>query len=96
MALPTSLREVGAALALCWLAACAGGPVAQSPDCAAYVACVQAEDKAAGRATDLARFAAGGPCWGNEDIGALCTRACGKALDRIAAREPGAPRECSR
>lgn len=76
------------------LAGCWGPPVAQAPECRAWVACVRAQDEARGETTDLERFVEGGFCWNNSTLAEGCTTACGRALERVRAREPGAPPEC--
>lgn len=77
------------------LAGCLGGPVAQTPGCAAYVACVQAVDATTAATTNLDRFLPGGACWVNGETGESCTTGCERALDRIRARSPGVPAECA-
>lgn len=75
-------------------AGCWGGPVPQSAECAAYVQCIEAIDRAAGQTTDLDRYVEGGACWDNPELAHGCTRSCVRALDRLRAREPTRPAEC--
>ncbi|MBK7078280.1 MAG: hypothetical protein IPH44_39055 [Myxococcales bacterium] len=97
MRLPTFVGGITAAFA----AACWGFPVDQSTECAAYVRCIEAIDRAASAAsgtpqvTDLDRYQDGGACWGNPELGKGCTTSCRRALDRLRAREPALPVECA-
>ncbi len=81
-------------LGLLGLAACWGGPVEQSPACAAYVRCIQAIDVAAGQTTDLDRYVVDGTCWGNPTLGEGCTRSCERALERLRT-DPSLPAGCA-
>ncbi|MDP3233206.1 MAG: hypothetical protein Q8S33_38575 [Myxococcales bacterium] len=69
------------------LAGCWGNPVAQAPQCQAYVACIRGLDADAGQTTDLERFVEGGTCWNNPLFGDGCTTACTRALARLQDRE---------
>lgn len=77
------------------LAACAA-PVSQTPDCAAFVACVEATDAARGTSTDLLRFEPEGDCWGSEAGAEICDRACANGLAFHATRFPDQAEACTR
>lgn len=77
------------------LSACFGSPVDQAPQCARYVACVEALDVAEGATTDLTRYAQGGGCWANAATAEFCTTSCGRGLERLRARLPSVPPECA-
>jgi hypothetical protein len=77
------------------LAGCLGGPVEQTPGCAAYVACMRALDATTASTTNLDRFVPGGACWVNGETGAGCATGCERALDRTRARSTGLPAECA-
>ena len=68
--------------------------VEQTPDCAAWVACIDARDAELGTVTDNDRFLAGGPCWNNPEIGHLCDDACGAGLEWLQETTPDLPHEC--
>lgn len=70
-------------------------PVPQSAACVAYVGCVEAIDLARGGTTNLARFEAGGDCWGSPLAGELCDRACTSGLEFLQERQPALPEECA-
>lgn len=81
-------------LGLALMAGCWGESVPQSADCATYVACIQAQDTAAGQITNLDRYAEGGACWGNSTLATGCTTSCKKTLARINIQPSGLPQEC--
>lgn len=81
-------------LGLALMAGCWGESVPQSADCATYVACIQAQDTAAGQVTNLDRYAEGGACWGNSTLATGCTTSCKKTLARINIQPSGLPQEC--
>lgn len=83
-ALAASLVNTG-----CW-----GLPVDQSPQCAAYVGCIEAIDRAADQITNLDRYVVDGACWDNPELGRGCTTSCARALERLQTREPSLPMEC--
>ena len=68
------------------LTGCMGGAVSQSPACAAYVECIQAQDAAQSRTTNLDRFIGGGSCWVNSETAELCTSGCERGLEWIKTR----------
>ena len=76
------------------VAGCWGLPVDQSPECATYVRCIDALDRAAGQTTNLDRYDAQGACWGNPELGRGCTTSCRRGLERLRTREPSLPAEC--
>ena len=85
--------KVGALVA-CWF--CTGcGSVEQSGACATYVQCLSERDQALGVSTNALRFEAGGACWGSHEGAELCTTACERGLEFIAAAEASAPEVCS-
>ena len=73
---------------------CWGLPVDQSPQCAAYVGCIEAIDRAADQTTNLDRYVVDGACWDNPELGRGCTTSCARALERLQTREPSLPAEC--
>ncbi len=81
-------------LGLALLAGCWGESVPQSGECATYVACIQAQDTAAGQITNLDRYVDGGACWGNATLATSCTTSCKKTLDRMNVSSSGLPQEC--
>lgn len=76
------------------LVAC-GGEVEPTPECVAYVQCLQARDVARGRSTDMERFEAGGACWGSHEAAEFCSGGCERGLVWLREAEAGAlPQEC--
>lgn len=75
------------------LVACSAS-VEQAPVCARYTACIRALDEVRGLETDLDRFDPGGACWGSEEGGVLCERACTRGLVFESSRGPNPPQEC--
>lgn len=73
-------------------AACGG--VEQAPACDRYTTCIRALDERMERETNLDRFDPGGACWGSEEGGTLCERACERGLLWEATRNPDPPAEC--
>lgn len=76
------------------LAACAP-EVVQTEACAAFVTCQAARDAADGTTTDVARFTAGGDCWGSPAGAELCDHACDNGLAFLRERYPALPAECA-
>lgn len=76
------------------LSSCFGGAVPQGAECTRWVTCQKALDAAAGETTNLTRFDEGGYCWNNATLAEGCTTACGRALERMRAREASLPQEC--
>jgi len=62
--------------------------------CIEYVSCIQAQDEVNGLQTDLVRFEAGGACWTNPDIAALCDRGCVNGMDWLQEAGENLPQEC--
>jgi len=76
-----------------FLIACA--EVVQTPACAQFVACVQANDEMRGTSTDLLRFEPGGDCWGTPAGSDLCDRACVNGLVFHRVQYPTGPDVCA-
>lgn len=68
--------------------------VEQTATCSQWVSCIDARDAELGVTTDNDRFLAGGPCWGNPEIGDLCDKACIAGLDQMQATYTDLPQEC--
>jgi hypothetical protein len=84
------LLVIAALLPGCW-----GSPVSQDPGCAAWVRCTRALDLRDGRPeADVLRFEEGGGCWENPEFAKGCITACGRALERLRARDPSLPGAC--
>lgn len=78
------------------LVSCWGPAVDQSPACATWVACTRALDARDGLPrANLDRYEVGGFCWNNGELAEGCTTSCERALERIRARDEGAPGECA-
>jgi len=92
MAASIRLAALAAGLAL---SGCLGNPVPQDPVCAAYVACIRAQDAASGLTTDLRRFEAEGDCWANKEIAHLCSSGCARGLEHLRAHVALLPAECA-
>ncbi len=71
------------------------GPQEQAPSCGAFVACVQALDRVRGTATNVARFAPEGGCWGGKAGAKLCGDACERGLQVLRGGEGAGLAECA-
>ena len=76
------------------LAAACATEVEQAPVCEHYVECIRSLDELAGVETDLDRFDPGGACWGSEEQGKICIRACTRGLEWENERRTDAPEAC--
>ena len=76
------------------LFACAS-EVVQTSACADFVACQAARDAVSGVPTDVARFDAGGDCWGSPAGQELCDHACENGLVFLRERYADLPAECA-
>lgn len=70
-------------------------PQEQAPSCSAFVACVQALDRARGSATNVARFEPDGDCWGGKAGAKLCGDACERGLRVLREGEASGLAECA-
>lgn len=69
-------------------------PLSPTPACVSYVSCLEARDATLGIQTDAVRFDVGGDCWGNDEIAALCDRACDNGLAWMRAQIDDLPGAC--
>ena len=68
--------------------------VEQTPACATWVSCIDARDAQLNVTTNNDRFLAGGPCWGNPEIGDLCDKACIAGMEQMQEMYDDLPEEC--